>query len=122
METRKPVNTACFRAPFPSCSAAHAEGLDDAQAAPRDGRSPQFRDRFSSRGIPELVDTKTAATILGRSSNTLKRWRHEGVGPDYVLFQGRVRYDIAVLRDYIAKNTRTPSVRAASERTDRGIV
>ncbi len=65
--------------------------------------------------IPELVDAHRAAEILGRSANTLKRWRAEGVGPDYVEIAGRVRYDVAVLVDFIRKNTRTPSVRAILE-------
>jgi hypothetical protein len=65
--------------------------------------------------LPELVDTHRAAEILGRSANTLKRWRAEGVGPDYVEIAGRVRYDVAVLVDFIRKNTRTPSVRAVLE-------
>lgn len=65
--------------------------------------------------IPELVDTRRAAEILGRSPATLKRWRCEGVGPNYVEFEGRVRYDVAVLLIYIEKNTRTPSVRAVLE-------
>lgn len=65
--------------------------------------------------MPELVDTRKAAEILGRSPNTLKRWRCEGVGPNYVEFEGRVRYDVAVLLAYIEKNTRTPSVRAVLE-------
>jgi predicted site-specific integrase-resolvase len=64
---------------------------------------------------PELVTTSVAAKILGRSANTLKRWRYEGVGPAYVQFEGRVRYDVNVLLDYIRENTRIPSVRAAME-------
>ena len=65
--------------------------------------------------IPELVDTRKAAEILGRSAATLKRWRCEGTGPSYIEIEGRVRYDVAVLVDYIRKNTRTPSVRAMLE-------
>lgn len=65
--------------------------------------------------VPELVDTHRAAEILGRSAATLKRWRHEGVGPDWIEIQGRVSYDVKVLLDYIQKNTRIASVRAAME-------
>jgi len=65
--------------------------------------------------IPELVDTRRAAEILGRSPATLKRWRCEGTGPSYIEIEGRVSYDVAVLLDYIRKNTRTPSVRAMLE-------
>ena len=65
--------------------------------------------------LPQLVDTHEAAVILGRSSATLKRWRHEGIGPDWVELEGRVSYDVAVLVDYIRRNTRVASVRAAME-------
>jgi hypothetical protein len=40
--------------------------------------------------IPQLVNTRKAAEILGRSPATLKRWRYEGIGPDYVEMEGRV--------------------------------
>jgi hypothetical protein len=109
METKRLLT--CPPAPLSGSAAAHAEG-------PADHRSPSVDDRSPvRRGIPQLVDTWAAGAVLGRSVNTLKRWRYEGVGPDYVVFQGRVRYDVAVLRDYIAKNTRVPSVRASLEET-----
>jgi hypothetical protein len=65
--------------------------------------------------IPELVNARRAAEILDRSPNTLKRWRYEGIGPDYVEIEGRISYDVAVLLEYIRQNTRVPSVRAAME-------
>lgn len=65
--------------------------------------------------IPELVNTRRAAEILDRSPNTLKRWRYEGIGPDYVEIEGRISYDVGVLLEYIRQNTRVPSVRAAME-------
>jgi len=67
--------------------------------------------------IPQLVNTRKAAEILGRSPATLKRWRYEGIGPDYVEMEGRVSYDVAVLLEYIRQNTRATSVRAAMEET-----
>ena len=65
--------------------------------------------------MPRLVNSKQAAEILGRSPATLKRWRYEGIGPDYVEMEGRVSYDVAVLLEYIRQNTRVPSVRAYME-------
>lgn len=62
-----------------------------------------------------MVNTRKAGEILGRSANTLKRWRYEGIGPEYVNIEGRVRYDISVLLEYIQQNTRVPSVRAHLE-------
>jgi predicted site-specific integrase-resolvase len=65
--------------------------------------------------IPQLVNTHKAAEILGRSAATLKRWRYEGIGPNWIELEGRVSYDVNVLLDYIQKNTRVASVRAAME-------
>ena len=65
--------------------------------------------------IPKLVNTQQAAEILGRSPATLKRWRYEGVGPNWIEIEGRVSYDVAVLLEYIRRNTRVASVRAAME-------
>jgi len=67
--------------------------------------------------LPDLVNTRKAAEILGRSPATLKRWRYEGVGPNWIEIEGRVSYDVAVLLDYIRTNTRVASVRAAMEET-----
>lgn len=65
--------------------------------------------------VPRLVNTRKAAEILGRSTATLKRWRYEGVGPNWVEMEGRISYDVAVLLQYIERNTRVASVRAAME-------
>ncbi len=65
--------------------------------------------------MPHLVNTHEAAEILGRSAATLKRWRGEGVGPNWRELQGRVSYDVNVLLEYIQRNTRVASVRAALE-------
>ena len=67
--------------------------------------------------VPKLVDTHEAARILSRSVATLKRWRYEGVGPNWIELEGRVSYDVAVLVEYIRRNTRVASVRAALEET-----
>ena len=65
--------------------------------------------------VPQLVTTRQAAEILGRSIATLKRWRCEGIGPNWIEMEGRVSYDVSVLLAYIQKNTRVASVRAAME-------
>jgi hypothetical protein len=78
----------------------------------RKRETPVYSD---AQRVPRLVNTRQAAEILGRSPATLKRWRYEGIGPDYVEMEGRVSYDVAVLLEYIRQNTRVPSVRAAME-------
>ena len=57
--------------------------------------------------MPQLVNMRNAAEILGRSAATLKRWRAEGVGPNWIELQGRVSYDVNVLLEYIHENTRS---------------
>jgi hypothetical protein len=47
--------------------------------------------------VPNLVNTQDAARILSRSVATLKRWRCEGIGPNWIELEGRVSYDVAVL-------------------------
>jgi hypothetical protein len=70
-----------------------------------------------NKPIPHLVDTRKAAEILGRSIATLKRWRHEGIGPNWIEIEGRVSYDVDILLEFIRKGTRVASVRAAMEDT-----
>ena len=65
--------------------------------------------------VPQLVNTRGAAEILGRSAATLKRWRCEGIGPNWIEMEGRVSYDVGVLLEYIRTNTRVASVRARME-------
>ncbi len=71
----------------------------------------------NQNAVPQLVDTRKAAEILGRSAATLKRWRHEGIGPNWIEIEGRVSYDVDVLLEFIRKGTRVASVRAAMEET-----
>lgn len=62
--------------------------------------------------LPQLLNTRDAAKLLGRSPATLKRWRHEGVGPDWIEIEKRVSYDREVLLKFIQHHTKKPSVRA----------
>ncbi len=63
---------------------------------------------------PQLVDTKTAAKILGVSSNYLRKRRFEGYLPGHIniahVTVGRaIRYDLADLRAFIDSNRVTPA-------------
>jgi hypothetical protein len=48
--------------------------------------------------IPQLLDTHEAAKILGRSAATLKRWRCEGIGPNWMAFASWTRAGSASLK------------------------
>ena len=65
----------------------------------------------SNEGFPELVDTKDAARLLVRPPDTLKRWRYEGVGPDWIEMEGKVMYEVTALLAYLQRNRRAGSVR-----------
>jgi hypothetical protein len=65
--------------------------------------------------LPKLVNSQQATEILDRSPATLKRWRYEGVGPEWIEMEGRISYDVAMLLEFIRKSTRTPSVSAAQD-------
>lgn len=68
----------------------------------------------------KLISTKQAAAMLGLPEGTLKGWRSREIGPRWVKLGRDVRYDVAVLEEYVRQNTHVPSVRALEER--RGVV
>lgn len=35
--------------------------------------------------VPQLINTRRAAEILGRSPATARRWRYEGIGPKWIV-------------------------------------
>jgi hypothetical protein len=47
--------------------------------------------------LSHLVDTRKAAEVLGGSPATLKRWRSQEIGPNWIEIEGRICYDVAVL-------------------------
>ena len=69
--------------------------------------------------LPELIDEKQASKLLGISLNTLRSWRNCGDGPDfYKLGTARrspVRYDIAVLAEWLRAHLRVQKARATAE-------
>lgn len=79
-------------------------------------RSPQL---VKQDETPQLLNTRDAAKLLGRSPATLKRWRHQGTGPDYIQIKKRVSYDREVLLKFIQHHTKKPSVRAHDEDSTR---
>ena len=54
--------------------------------------------------------------MLALPEGTLKGWRSRRIGPKFVKMGRDVRYDVRDLLDYVKKNTRVPSMRAATER------
>jgi hypothetical protein len=61
--------------------------------------------------MPELKPLRRereAARILGRPVGTLRNWRVQGRGPEFVKMGKSVAYTDAALERFIAKNTRSP--------------
>ena len=57
-----------------------------------------------------VFDPRAAATILGRTADTLKKWRQRGQGPDYIQYgeDGPVRYQWSALKRFQAQHTIHP--------------
>jgi predicted DNA-binding transcriptional regulator AlpA len=54
-----------------------------------------------------LLDTKSAAKVLGVSASLMKRWRADGEGPRFVSVGPRlIRYSEDDLNSYISRLTR----------------
>lgn len=47
------------------------------------------------------LTTREAADYLRVSVSTMKRWRREGVGPDYLRIEGRISYEQTAIDEYI---------------------
>ncbi len=54
-----------------------------------------------------LLKEQEVAKMLRLEVSTLRRWRWEGRGIPYLKIEGAVRYDIAVVREYLNNRRRT---------------
>lgn len=63
---------------------------------------PEISASTSLLDSKRLLDTPAAADVLGISPETMRKWRHRGIGPAYVqLSRSQVRYRIADLDKWI---------------------
>jgi hypothetical protein len=60
-----------------------------------------------------VFNTAAAATILGVTSEAMKKWRQRCQGPDYIQYgdYGPVRYALSSLIAFKKSNTVTPTVK-----------
>lgn len=63
----------------------------------------------------QLISSKSAAKMLGKSEATLRAWRCVGKGPEYFKIEGSVMYDAADVESYIESNRHVPAVRANAQ-------
>ena len=61
-----------------------------------------------------LTETETA-NVLSLKVATLRRWRWEGKGPQYLKIGNAVRYDPAVIERYIEESRRSSTSQAHSQ-------
>jgi len=67
------------------------------------GSQPAVTENQFSQDKEILTDKETAA-YLGVASRTLRDWRRQGKGPDYIRIGSKVRYQKSDILNYLEKN------------------
>jgi hypothetical protein len=65
------------------------------------------------------VSEKVAAKVLGAKQQTMRAWRHRGVGPAYLKLAGKIEYRLDDLQKFIEASRVVPSKRGKSSRRKR---
>jgi hypothetical protein len=55
--------------------------------------------------LPQLLTAREASYFLRRSVGTLKRWRQNGTGPEFIAIEGRISYRLSVLLEFLDRHT-----------------
>lgn len=63
--------------------------------------------------IPQLVSEVRAAEIMATQAGTLRYWRHQGKGPNFIRLGGRIKYDLVEVVAFIDRHRHSLSVRAS---------
>ena len=74
-----------------------------------------FRKVGRSDGRRKLLTTSAISDLLAVPAGTLRYWRKLGLAPPWVKRERSIRYLAADVEQYIQRNRRIPSVRAAVE-------
>jgi predicted site-specific integrase-resolvase len=80
-----------------------------------EGSLPRVNE-FATSMLPRLLDEKQAARIMAVSVAALRRWRHEGRGPQFVRLERCVRYDLRTIERFLAQNS-SANKKAADSRS-----
>jgi len=67
---------------------------------------------MAALSTPQLVSESRAAEIMATPAGTLRYWRHQGKGPNYIRLGGRVKYDLVEVIEFIDRHRHSLSVRA----------
>jgi hypothetical protein len=57
--------------------------------------------------LTPLLSPKRTGRIVRRHPKTLGRWRRDGIGPDFVLINGRPAYEEDAIRRWLDQQRRT---------------
>ena len=60
-----------------------------------------IREELSSFSAPQLLTAKEASAVLKVGESTLAHWRIENRGPDYIMVEGVIRYELSALHNYL---------------------
>jgi hypothetical protein len=55
--------------------------------------------------LPQMINEKQAARVLSVSVAALRRWRHEGRGPQFARLERCIRYDVRELTRFLERNS-----------------
>lgn len=66
-----------------------------------------------------LLSPTELARYLGVDPRTLRRWRHNGTGPAYLVIGKQIRYAPAAIQHYLQAQTVRPSTKKPSTRSTR---
>jgi predicted site-specific integrase-resolvase len=73
--------------------------------------------------LPQMINEKQAARVLSVSVAALRRWRHEGRGPQFARLERCIRYDVRELTRFLERNSsankKAADSRSAAEREAR---
>ena len=73
-----------------------------------------------SKSFTPLLDESEAASLLGLSVKTLRRWRWAGHPPRFIKLGGAVRYDMTDLRAFKESGRRTSTSDPGPETVQHG--
>jgi hypothetical protein len=75
---------------------------------------------FAASTLPRLLDERLTARMMSVSVAALRRWRHEGRGPQFVRLERCVRYDVRTIERFLSENAsgnkKAADSRSAAER------
>lgn len=80
--------------------------LDERLAASIEAR---VKESLRNTILPRYLSPEDAAKYLGMSHRSIERWRQQGYGPPFSVFERAVRYDVLELDKWMAEKQQNKS-------------